>query len=108
VLKKGSTSNAAVSSTTAQGYLPHYSGHAAASLSPSANKNQVSPIRDASPGKTSSEFNEGGDGGALLMPAPGKLLENRPPNTVSSLEDQFKNISLEVSDRHDLTPAFPI
>ncbi|KAK3320702.1 hypothetical protein B0T19DRAFT_444525 [Cercophora scortea] len=106
-LKKGSTSSA-VSSTTAQGYLPHYSGYAAASLSPSINKNQVSPIRETSPGKLSSDFNDLSDGGVLLTPGLAKHGENRPPATAGSLEDQFKNIALDVSDRRDLMPAFQI
>ncbi len=54
--------------------LPQYAGHAAASLSPSVNKNP------ASPGKTSDSCDEGG---ALLNPVVEKLEENRPPHNKS-------------------------
>ncbi|KAK0612830.1 hypothetical protein B0T17DRAFT_385440 [Bombardia bombarda] len=108
MLKKGSTSSA-LSSTTAQGLLPQYSGNAAASLSPSVNKNPVSPIRETSPvSKRDSDYNEFGEGGVLLTPATEKRGENRPPKSVSSLEDQFKNISAKGSDHRDLTPTFGI
>ncbi|KAK3906461.1 hypothetical protein C8A05DRAFT_11805 [Staphylotrichum tortipilum] len=69
VLKKGPTSSA-VSSTTAQGFLPHYTPHTAISLSPS------------------------------------KRGENCPPGGVSSLEDQFKHLSVDVATRRNLTSAF--
>ncbi|KAK5660635.1 hypothetical protein OQA88_11997 [Cercophora sp. LCS_1] len=104
MLKKGSTSSA-VSSTTAQGFLPQYSGHAAASLSPTVNRNPISPIGEVSPSKNLADRN---DGGALLVPAPEKRGENLPPSNVGSLEDQFKNmnISVDSSDRLDLSRPF--
>jgi len=108
MLKKGATSSA-VSSTTAQGYLPQYSGHAAASLSPSVNKCHASPMRDASPGKVSVDFSDRSDGGALITPAPDSLhRENLPPHPVFSLEDQFKNISVNSTDRHEIPGHFNI
>ncbi|KAK3314788.1 hypothetical protein B0H66DRAFT_322227 [Apodospora peruviana] len=82
-LKKSSTSSA-LSSTTAQGYLPQYSGSAAASLSPSMTKNLVSPIREISPSKASCVVDHS-EGGALLAPTAEKHGENRPPNASSSL-----------------------
>jgi hypothetical protein len=89
MVKKGATSSA-VSPTIAQGYLPHYKGYARASLSPSVNKNPMSPIRDSSPGKLSlSDVNDLSDGGVMLSPVADKRGENRPP-TAGSLEDQFK------------------
>ncbi|KAK4451792.1 hypothetical protein QBC34DRAFT_423377 [Podospora aff. communis PSN243] len=97
MLKKSSISSA-VSSTTAQGYLPQFSAHAAASLSPSMMK-IVSPIREASPTKTSMVSSDQSDGGILLAPAPESYRENFPPASVSSLEDQFKNISINSSAR---------
>jgi hypothetical protein len=98
MLKKASISNA-ISSTTAQGYLPQFSGHAAASLSPSMKK-MTSPLREASPSKTSVVSSDQSDGGALLTPAPETHRENFPPASVSSLEDQFKNNSTSSSARH--------
>ncbi|KAK0626938.1 hypothetical protein B0T14DRAFT_562803 [Immersiella caudata] len=102
MLKKASISSA-VSSTTAQGYLPQFSGHAAASLSPTM-KNLISPIREASPGKTSVVSSDQSDGGAFLTPALENRRENFPPASVSSLEDQFKNISISSSTRHTPGP----
>ncbi|KAK3944489.1 hypothetical protein QBC46DRAFT_279743 [Diplogelasinospora grovesii] len=106
VLKKGSTSSA-VSSTTAHGFLPQYSGYAAASLSPSFNKNSTFMNRDSSPSKMS-DPNDLSDGGALLTPVPDKRRENRPPIVTDFLEDQLANLSLG-SPRHDnRSPAFNI
>ena len=107
MFKKGPTSSA-LSSTTAHGYLPPYSGYAAKSLSPSVSKNPVSPIRETSPDKLPSEVNEAGDGGVLLTPAPDKHRENRPPHPVSSLEDQFRNIGVDSSERHDLAATLKL
>jgi len=107
MLKKASTSSA-VSSTTAQGYLPQYLGHAAASLSPSMKKNSISPIREASPGKASLDFSDRSDGGALLTPTLENRRENLPLNSVSSLEDQFKNIPVASLDRHDMPGPFSL
>lgn len=104
MLKKAPTSSA-VSSTTAQGYLPQFSGHAAASLSPSMNKTLISPIREVSPSKASVNLNDRSDGGVLLTPALEVRRENFPLHGVSSLEDQFKNISVGSSDRRDAMPG---
>ncbi|KAK0704774.1 hypothetical protein B0H67DRAFT_613345 [Lasiosphaeris hirsuta] len=102
---KKATSSSAVSSTTAQGYLPPFAGHAAASLSPTVSKN--SPIRNTSPEKMSGEL-EFGDGGALLTLGPETRRENLPPHNVGSLEDQFKNITLDASERRDLNAVYKI
>jgi hypothetical protein len=103
VLKKGPTSSA-LSSTTAQGYLPHYTAHAAASLTPSLSTNQLALARDTS-GKPS-EVHDLGDNGGALLSAPEKRGENCPPGPVSSLEDQFKHLSVDVATRRNLTSAF--
>jgi len=103
VLKKGSASSA-LSSMAAQGYLPNYSGHAAASLSPSVGKAGLFSSHEiSSPG-----ISDRSDGGAMLTsPPPERRSENLPPGALGSLEDQFKNISIG-SDRHDLSAPFPI
>lgn len=101
MLKKAPTSSA-VSSTMAQGFLPQFSGHAAASLSPSMNKTLISPVREVSPSKASSiDFNDHPDGGVLLGPTTEARRENFPLSGVGSLEDQFGNISVGSSDRRD-------
>ena len=102
VLKKGPTSSA-LSSTTAQGYLPHYAPHAAASLTPSLSTNQLSAAREAS-GKF--DAHDLGDNGGISLSAPEKRGENCPPNGVSSLEDQFKHLAVDVAARRNLTSAF--
>lgn len=102
---KKATSSSAVSSTTAQGYLPHFAGHAAASLSPTVSKN--SPIRNPSPEKMPGDL-EFSDGGALLTLAPEMRRENLPLHNVGSLEDQFKNITLDASERRDLNAVYKI
>lgn len=103
VLKKGSAGSA-LSSMAAQGYLPNYSGHAAASLSPSVGKTAVLPSHEiSSPG-----ISDRSDGGAMLTsPPPERRSENLPPGALGSLEDQFKNISIG-SERRDLSTLFPI
>ncbi|SPQ20589.1 9a8032c6-8aef-4c54-9504-7f657065a8d5 [Thermothielavioides terrestris] len=105
VLKKGQSSSA-LSSTTAQGLLPHYTGNAAASLVPSLSTNQASSPRDGAPGKLSDVQDLTDGGGAPLSAVPEKLGENRPPNGVSSLEDQFKHLSMDATSRRNLGPAF--
>jgi hypothetical protein len=104
VLKKGPTSNA-VSSTTAQGFLPHFLPQATTSLSPSVSTNQLSLARDIS-GKISDVHDLSDNGGALLSASPEKRGENCPPGGVSSLEDQFKHLSADVATRRNLTSAF--
>ena len=103
MLKKGPTSSA-LSSTTAQGYLPHYTAHAAASLTPSLIANQLVPARDTS-GKLL-DAHDLGDNGGVLLSAPEKRGENCPPGGVSSLEDQFKHLTADVAGRRNLTSAF--
>lgn len=103
VLKKGSTSSA-VSSTTAQGFLPQYRGHAAASLSPSINENQASSSRDITPSKFLSDIDDLNEGGALVMPASGKC----SPNGVGAVENRLGGLSLHSPDRSHLSPAFNV
>jgi hypothetical protein len=100
-LKKGPTSSA-LSSTTAQGFLPHYTGNAAASLTPTLSTNQLSSNRD-SPSAKFSDTREVDNGAALLPTAPEKRGENCPPG-VSSLEDQFKHIAVDT--RRNLASVF--
>ena len=85
VLKKGSTSSA-VTSATAHGFLPQYSGNLQMSLSP---------------GKVlAAEASDTDHGGARLSPGPDKKRENLPPRGVSTLEDQFRNLSVEAANLH--------
>lgn len=103
--RKGGTSSA-VSSTTAQGYLPQYAGYAAKSLSPPINKTPLSPIRDGSQSKISDSPNLS-DGGALLNPVPAKRDENRLPNGEGSLEEQFRHmVSIDATNRANLSSTF--
>ncbi|KAM7194877.1 hypothetical protein V8F20_007742 [Naviculisporaceae sp. PSN 640] len=106
MLKKSATSSA-VSSTTAQGYLPQYAGHAAASLSPSMGKNMTSPVREVSSGKP---FNiaDGIDGIPPHL-SPGSETrggENLPPNAVSAVEERMKHMPLEGCKHNDVSPTF--
>lgn len=97
MLRKGSTSSA-ISSTTAQGYLPQYVGYAAKSLSPSVDKKSVSPSEDGSPDLDLS------DSGALLNPLPDKRGEKRLSHGEGSLEEQFRNVvSMDVANRGNLS-----
>ncbi|KAH6851291.1 hypothetical protein B0I37DRAFT_429898 [Chaetomium sp. MPI-CAGE-AT-0009] len=105
VLKKGPTSSA-LSSTTAQGFLPHYTGNAAASLTPSLATNQQSSARVVSTGKLSDVHDLNENGGLVLSNVPEKRGENCPPGGVSSLDDQFKHLAVDVATRRDLTSAF--
>ncbi|KAK4239199.1 hypothetical protein C8A03DRAFT_43159 [Achaetomium macrosporum] len=105
VLKKGATSSA-LSATTAQGLLPHYTGHAAASLGPSLTTNQSTSSREVTPGKMSDVHDLSENGGALLSAAPGQHRESCPLNGVNSLEGQFKNLAIDVASRGNLTSAF--
>lgn len=85
VVTKGATSSA-LSPATAQGYLPQYTGYAAASLSPSGNRNQASSARETSPSKLSAPGANDhmsaslGEGGAMH----GHHIENRPIAMVST------------------------
>ena len=58
--------------------------------------------------KASSEYHDIMEGGAMLTPAPEERGENRPPHAVSALDDQFKNLALDASERHDLATGFKI
>ena len=111
MLRKGPTSSA-ISSTTAQGFLPHYAGHAAASLSPTLTKSLASPSREMSPSKVS-DTGDLTEGGASLSPRLDRHGENRHPKVLSSLEDQFKNLSAPAhaaiaASRNNLPTAFDL
>jgi len=90
MLKRGMTRSndvlpSAVTSTTAQGFLPQYTGYdtLAASLNPSL----LSPSRNSPEAKSSN------DGGAFLTPFAEKHGERRSADFgTSSLEEQFRNI----------------
>jgi hypothetical protein len=104
MLKKGPTSSA-LSSTTAQGFLPHYTGNAAASLTPSLSTNQLSSTRDVASGKFAEMHGLNENSGVSLSAAPEKR-ENCPPGGVSSLEDQFKHLAVDAATRRNLASAF--
>lgn len=91
-----------MSSTTAHGFLPHYGGHAAASLSPSFSKNQVSSSRDVTPSRFLSNTDDMNEDGMLAMPAS----EKRPHNGMSPFTDQLEGLSLHSPDRSHLSPVF--
>ncbi|KAK4101831.1 hypothetical protein N658DRAFT_515588 [Parathielavia hyrcaniae] len=105
MLMKAPTSSA-LSSTTAQGFLPHYTGNAAASLTPSLSTNQQTSPRDVSSGKFTDVHDVNENGGVPLSAAPEKRGENRPPGNVSSLDDQFKHLAVDSTTRRNLTSAF--
>lgn len=93
MFKKGQASGAAlpsaISATTATGYLPQYSGHAAASLSPAISNATGSATR-ATSGADGKPVEL--EGGVSRGPA-AKLGENRHPREGSSLEpDATKEI----------------
>lgn len=98
MLKKGQTSSA-LSPATAQGFLPHYTGNAAASLTPSLSTNQQSSNKEISSGKPTNVHDLTDTGGVLLSAVPEQRGENRPPG-VSSLDDQFKHLSVDVAARY--------
>jgi hypothetical protein len=79
MLKKGSTSGnvlpGTISSTTATGYLPQYSGNAVASLGPTISNNSPSRISPTADDKL--------DGPRLTME---KIGENCPPSSAPSIE----------------------
>lgn len=76
MMKRGTSSGNAVpgtvSSTTAQGVLPHYSGHATASLAPTATNINSAPREQAT---KSGNSNEGGSTNSAVE----RQIENRPP-----------------------------
>lgn len=75
MMKRGTSSSNAipgtVSSTTAQGVLPHYSGHATASLTPTATNISSSPREQAI---KSGNANESGPANLTVE----RQIENRP------------------------------
>ncbi|KAL7810968.1 hypothetical protein V8C44DRAFT_365222 [Trichoderma aethiopicum] len=81
MMKRGTSSSNAVpgtiSSTTAQGVLPHYSGHATASLAPTATNISSSPREQATKSGTP---NDSGSVG----PVAERQIENRPPGVQGS------------------------
>ncbi|KAH7635631.1 hypothetical protein B0T09DRAFT_379424 [Sordaria sp. MPI-SDFR-AT-0083] len=93
MLKKSGTSSA-LSSATATGWLPQYQTSTMMSFPPSSDRShRVVPSPD----------NDCSDGGAMLTPVPEKRGENRPLQHVSSLDDQFKNVTIEASDRRNMS-----
>ncbi|KAK4208893.1 hypothetical protein QBC37DRAFT_431152 [Rhypophila decipiens] len=108
MLKKSSTSSA-VSSTTAQGYLPQYVGYAAASLSPSMVRQMTSPARETMAGKP---FNIADNIDGIpphLSPVAEKRGENLPPvSPITAVEERLKRMSLESPRRHDVGAAFHV
>jgi hypothetical protein len=82
MLKKGSTSGSAVpsavSSTTATGYLPQYSGNAAALLSPAVANVSGSQVRTSSGGKGSEQDT------TTQQQQAGKNVKNCPPRELPS------------------------
>lgn len=95
MLKKGKSSANAVpvtiSSTTAQGVLPNYAGHATASLTPTMVNSSSSPRGSATkPGDT-------GDAG-LTSPVAEKTGENRHPADIT-LNDSLRGASVHEGAR---------
>ncbi|KAI1330563.1 hypothetical protein F5Y16DRAFT_424985 [Xylariaceae sp. FL0255] len=93
MLKKGSTSGnvlpGAVSSTTAKGYLPQYSGNAIASLGPTISNG--SPAR----GSPNPDDNKQCDSDRLTPPTT-KMRENCPPSSAPSIEH---DVTKDLHDR---------
>ena len=109
MLKRGVTSSDAlpseISSTTVQGVLPQYRGHAAASLSPTI-AHQAGSTGRASPRKS---LEHSSIEGALLRPVSvtDNRGENMPPVGPASLEDNFRNIvSLDAKNRSVLSASW--
>ncbi|KAL2265160.1 hypothetical protein VTJ83DRAFT_6260 [Remersonia thermophila] len=100
VLKKDPTSG--VSPTTAQGLLPQYTGTAAASLSPSIGTNQQPLANEICSRKVSESLDPENVG--MLPIVPEKRGENCPP--VSSLDDQFKHLTVGVAGHRNVTSTF--
>ena len=92
MLKKSGTSSA-LSSATATGWLPQYQASTMMSFPPgNDHSHRIAPSPD----------NDCSDGGAMLAPIPKKRGENRPLQHLSSLDDQFKNLTIEASDRRNM------
>lgn len=91
MVKRGFTASdvlpSTVTSTTAQGYLPHFTGHASASLSPSLSGTVTSPMRDESVKDTDTNPN----GSTFMAPKSG---ENAPPlpSDRISISDTIRNM----------------
>jgi len=75
-----------VTSATAHGFLPQYSGNLQMSLSPAK--------------VLATEASDVEQGGARLSPVLDKKRENLPPRGVSTLEDQFRNLSVDAANLH--------
>jgi hypothetical protein len=102
MLKKGSSSRA-LSSTTAKGFLPQYSGFASRALSPGVSvPRPTSPNWDVSPGKVSVDLDLGIIG-VPLTPVPEKR-ENRRPN---GEDDQFRRVvPMDISHGNNVSSTF--
>lgn len=76
MMKRGTSSGNAVPGTvsaeTAKGFLPHYGGHATASLTPTATNINSSPREQAAKSGNATE-------GGSINPAAERQIENRPP-----------------------------
>ncbi|PTB70026.1 hypothetical protein BBK36DRAFT_1110687 [Trichoderma citrinoviride] len=81
MMKRGTSSSNAVpgtiSSTTAQGVLPHYGGHATASLAPTATNISSSPREHATKSGNPND-------GSPVGPVTERQIENRPPGVQGS------------------------
>lgn len=103
MLKRGLTRSndvlpSAMSSTTAQGFLPQYTGYE--TLAASLNPAMLSPIRASPRGKSPDS------GGVLLTPVTEKHGERRSVDFgPSSLEEQFRNIVINDSRHRAALPA---
>ncbi|KAK7723859.1 hypothetical protein SLS64_000190 [Diaporthe eres] len=91
MVKRGFTASdvlpSTVTSTTAQGYLPHFTGNASASLSPTLSGTVTSPIRDSSVKDADTNAN----GSTFMAPKSG---ENTPPvpSDRISISDTLRNM----------------
>lgn len=91
MVKRGFTASdvlpSTVTSTTAQGYLPHFTGHASASLSPTLSGTVTSPMRDSSVKDADTNPN----GSTFMAPKSG---ENAPPvpSDRISISDTIRNM----------------
>lgn len=94
MFKRGLTSSdvlpSTVSSTTAQGFLPQFVGHAAASLSPTLSGSAKSPTR-ISPSKGTDVTCNGTS--TFMTP---KTVENCPPGTVSATGERLSETLLNM------------
>lgn len=94
MFKRGLTSSdvlpSTVSSTTAQGFLPQFTGNAAASLSPTLSGNANSPTRE-SPSKGTDIASHGT---STFMRQ--KTVENCPPATVATPGERLSDTLLNM------------